>query len=182
VRAEWLGPAAVLTGAAAVCVSVVYGAARVATAIEQRAPAAPASGVPLPASPNLAPAAAPASVTSAAPPAPDGGVLELPIVTYDSFERRFAGPLAAEAEARCWKPAAELGPADEVIYLYLDVSVDGRVERAVVERRPPLAAPPPKAHIEALGRCVAEVARKVVFMRLPEPVSSARVAAHRPKR
>lgn len=191
-KAEWLTPAAVLAGALLVSLSVVRSAAHVVAALDRRAlPVAQVASLPG-ASPAASPSEALPLVTAASPGVPppalavaaaapgDGGVLELPIVTFDSFDRRFNGKLQAEAEARCWASGKKQWPADDVVYLYLDVATDGRVERA--EPRVVLGPQDDAPLRSVLERCVAELARRVVFMRLPEPVKQARVAAHRPRR
>jgi hypothetical protein len=180
----------VLIGSGVVAWAVLHGAGSISRALDGRiqaaAPAHESARPGAEASPSVSYEPAPAAARGAAssPPAPAGSTaLELPIVTYDSFDRRFAGALAAEAERRCWAPAVARGASEDTVYLRLNVAVDGSVQSALVEEGPRGPTEDPgQVALRPLRLCVADVVRGMRFMRLPEPVAGAYVAAHRPKR
>jgi hypothetical protein len=185
-----LTPAAVLIGSGVVAWAVLHGAGSISRALDARFQAVPPALEPARPGADVPPAAssgtALAATASAAPssPAPAGSTpLELPIVTYDSFDRRFAGALSAEAERRCWGPAVARGASEDTVYLRLNVAVDGSVQSALLEEGPRgRTEEPEQVALRPLRQCVAEIVRGMRFMRLPEPVTGAYVAAHRPKR
>jgi hypothetical protein len=161
--------------------AVLVGAGQVARTLDGRGFSANALDM-RPASPAVSHApfslAAPPGAAAPAAPAQPAERGELPIVTYDSFDRRFTGPILAEAEKACWVPAVARGASEDIVYLFLDVAVDGVVQKVEPEEPPPLPDPQ-LGKLAELHQCIARMAKKVRFMPLPAPVRGARVAAHR---
>jgi len=186
VNAAWATPGAILLGCGLIALTVWMGAARIATAVGERpknevAPSATVTnaGVLAASRPPIPAVEAPGAST-ATPPAGSGSApLERPIVTYDSFDRRFEGKLVNEAEKKCWGPAAARNVRDDIVYLYLDVATDGTVQKVEVEDSAPHGVDPELEKLRELHRCVGDIAKQVRFMPLPAPVRNARVAAHR---
>lgn len=174
---DWRTPGAVLVGCGVIAIVTGVGLARISRAIEGRLPGLATSSAV--ADPQARfPAASPEPPVPA-PPAAATALVEYPLVTYDSFDRRFSGPLLAEAEAKCWAAADARHASEDIVYLLLDVATDGTVLQVEPEEPPPDPRDPEQAKLAELHRCVATVAKKVRFMTLPAAVRGARVAAHR---
>lgn len=165
----------VAASAAAVCACLIWAGTTISAALRESRAAATAAE-PTRQTPGAITGPA---VTSAAPQSPTTATV--PALTYDSFDRAFAGEVAARAERECWSKAPEGSP--DALHFRLSVDADGKAKEVTPDlpreegdeaRRAKIA------EVRKLTECVASVIRT---MKLPiAGPAEARVQANRPRR